>query len=255
MQLNCSGVAEEYMIQFDGDAFDNPILQIHPPADKTVEVMSVDGNGLSIRQQEDDTGAGQACGFKVLLTATGDFTFDLAFACSELQRVNAGWGQGLVIRIPVEDKAGTVVTFGWTTTINSGPELLIAREVPLRPVQSEYIRRSYDFSDGTLRVQRDGERFDFSVIQKGESTTVESLAIGRQKIGNIEVAFTRQKSGNAPATYLVKNLAFKSPNKIERTILESRRQIWWTPVAASVLFLLIGLAIRRQLMLVETQTN
>lgn len=225
----CSVQASEQVIIDIREVTTDPLIDFTPPAVGSGDRATVTVAGLRIQQVAERKGmpAPTDTGFKVLLSARGDFTARLNLQVKMLEEPKQGWGQGLLFSVALDDAEQSVLQFGILSAPNKGIRLR-AERIGRHVAKPDIRYFDYSFKEGTIEIARIGEEAIFSVQHLGEE--IEELArltCSTADVRHASVWCLRQEQGNTRADFLLSDLTVRADQFFAFQSSSSARWTWW----------------------------
>ncbi len=197
--------AKEISIDLRG-AQREPLVEVVSPPMGSPDRVSFTNEGMVIDQKSgtsgEQTGVG---GFKMLLAHAGDFRAELEAKILTLEEPTQGWGQGLIFTILLNDRRKTQIKLNQVIYPRAGRfssiELTGRDNSP-----PTYQTSESSFTDGSLIIERKGDKAIFSLKSKGTVTELATLDCPTADVSGVEVWSPRQTSGNTATKIALQKL-------------------------------------------------
>ncbi|MCA9173714.1 MAG: hypothetical protein KDB14_04435 [Planctomycetales bacterium] len=227
----------------------DPIIEFTGPAPGSDDRADVTSSGVRVRQGGDVAGViPGSTNVKMVVSGQGDFEARLDWQVNRLDEPVAGWGQGLLFSVALDDERQTVLQLALLARPGKGTRIraeLLGRFVE-EPVQKYFDR---PFEDGEFVIARRGDTASFQIVDHaGDGTARElfSLPCPTEDIRKVGAYCTRQKEGNTSADFLLRKLQLTIDSLYAVQAPKQHRFRWWYMLVGGQVLLVAALLLLRQ---------
>ena len=242
LALGSAGRSEAFDIPLAGGQLD-PLIEFVPPPPGSPDEVRFTRDGMLVRQGADIAGrSADTCGFKSLLSASGDFEIALEITCLRLEAPRAGWGQGLVFSVLLDDAPQTMLKLSRLAAPDQGQ--LCQVEISARHGGEPIYRpHSIDLRHGRLVIARQGEEAVFLIDDGQAQEVLERFPCPAQDTCGVEGWCTRQQRDNTTAEFLIHRLHFRADRFFAYPVPTKSWFSWWKFAIGAQIMLVLGLLV------------
>lgn len=229
--------SEEISINL-GSAQREPLVEILYPPPNSKDRLTF-GSGMQIRQRAGTGGEETGLiGCRTLLSASGDFSAQLALQVIKLEPPEKGDGQGLNFLVVLDDPEEH--HFGLSQVASSDGSLRLIATKTSNGTQQERVALDRTIKAATFEIRRSGSEMVLSVIEKGTVEDVARFESPLADLGSVEMWSTRVPEKNGESNIVFKRLKIESD---EFYASKEPPQSWLAPWQISVIVFLVAISI------------